>query len=230
MRLTKKYILFWESCFSNFYPVKIQYDDKLFLSSEHLFMYLKAQVFEDFEIAEQITKVGTPKEAKALGRKIKGFDEETWNEEREECMEIAVYEKFKQNESICNELLKEEYRGLSFVEASPLDKIWGIGLHYDDAQCDNSDNWQGLNLLGKTLDKVRVSILNEKKAYVVDRKPRKCPHCGSNTVVSIVYGEPSCDLWQDAEEGKIILGGCCITENDPTWGCTTCEIEIYKIN
>lgn len=161
MRLTDKYILFWESCFSNFYPAKIKYAGEIFLSSEHLFMYLKAMAFGDLEIAKQITKVGTPKEAKALGRKIKEFDEHTWNNMRESCMHIAVYEKFSQNENLCSELFKEEYRGLSFVEASPLDKIWGIGLHYDDPKCDDSENWQGLNLLGKTLDEVRTRLQNE---------------------------------------------------------------------
>ena len=30
------------------------------------------------------------------------------------------------------------------------------------------------------------------------------------------------------EDGKIALGGCCISNDDPIWKCTECELDIYK--
>ncbi|ADI02375.1 hypothetical protein [Syntrophothermus lipocalidus] len=50
-----------------------------------------------------------------------------------------------------------------------------------------------------------------------------CPECGSNNVVPIVYGLPTWELRQKAEEGKIRLGGCCIYENSPRFACNDCN-------
>ena len=228
MRLTDKYILFWETCFSNFYPCKIKYENSIFFSSEHLFMYLKAMHFENEDIADLIAMVGTPKEAKALGRKVKNFDEGSWAVYREDYMRIAVYEKFAQNPDLCKELLSDKYFLRQFVEASPLDTIWGIGLHYDDALCDKTENWKGLNLLGKTLTKVRSELINEMHPYSCIRKPQICPICGEKRIVPILYGEPMEYLMKEEEDGKVILGGCCITEFDPQWGCVNCGMNFYK--
>lgn len=228
MRLTDKYILFWESCFSNFYPCKIEYENSIFFSSEHLFMYLKAMHFENEDIADLIVVAGTPKEAKTLGRSVKNFDETKWEVHRDFYMNIAVFEKFSQNEDLCAQLLDSKYFKLQFVEASPLDTIWGIGLHYNDILCNDKEYWKGLNLLGETLDKVRSELLNEKRIVSSPRKPRICPICGDNHIVPILYGEPTAEAVAEADAGKIILGGCCLTENNPTWGCTSCQIEIYK--
>ena len=60
------------------------------------------------------------------------------------------------------------------------------------------------------------------------RKPKKCPICTSADVVDIIYGIPSYELFQQAENRKVALGGCCITDDDPKWKCLDCEIEIYK--
>lgn len=49
------------------------------------------------------------------------------------------------------------------VEASPLDKIWGIGLARDNADASNPKKWKGLNLLGKALMAVREDLRNNKK-------------------------------------------------------------------
>jgi len=57
-------------------------------------------------------------------------------------------------------LLSDKYKGKSFVEGSPVDNIWGIGIHEDDAS-DDTSNWKGQNLLGKALDTVRMRILKQ---------------------------------------------------------------------
>ena len=64
----------------------------------------------------------------------------------------------------------------------------------------------------------------------IKRKPRKCPQCGSSRIAVILYGMPeySPELAKSLKEGKIELGGCCISNDDPKWKCTECELDIYK--
>ncbi len=70
------------------------------------------------------------------------------------------------------------------------------------------------------------------KYYYSKHKPRKCPKCGSNKVAAILFGLPvySEKLQQDMDSGKIVLGGCCVTDHDPTWQCVDCGTGIYKEN
>lgn len=64
--------------------------------------------------------------------------------------------------------------------------------------------------------------------YTSKEIPQKCPKCNSNRVVNIVYGYPAPETFREAENGKIALGGCCITDDDPSWLCFECNVEIYK--
>ena len=54
---------------------------------------------------------------------------------------------------------------------------------------------------------------------------KKCPKCGSKNLVKIVYGIPSYELFQEAEVGKVKLGGCVIIEGNPEYFCIDCEHE-----
>ena len=127
-------------------------------------MYLKAIYFNDFETAEQIKQATTPKEAKKLGRRVRGFKESQWEEVRENFMYQSIDMKRRADSNFEKELLKEEYRDKTFVEASPFDKVWGIGLKEDDLRADNEEMWLGLNLLGKTLTKLRDDIIRDKES------------------------------------------------------------------
>jgi hypothetical protein len=60
--------------------------------------------------------------------------------------------------------------------------------------------------------------MNETKA-----EPSKCPECGSSKALPILYGYPSSKALKDAEEGKIVLGGCAIWDGAPTWRCAECS-------
>ena len=71
---------------------------------------------------------------------------------------MAVLQKFLQNEDLQKELLLEEFNGIHFVEASPYDRIWGIGFSVESAMLVDKKLW-GQNLLGKSLDHVRAQIL-----------------------------------------------------------------------
>ena len=57
-------------------------------------------------------------------------------------------------------------------------------------------------------------------------KPDDCPECGSKKVASIRYGLPMLfdeELKRRLNAGQIILGGCCITDDDPLWQCVECQ-------
>ena len=57
-------------------------------------------------------------------------------------------------------------------------------------------------------------------------KPRStpvCPQCRSENVVPIVYGYPGPEAAQSAEQGRIHLGGCCVSGRDPEWHCEDCD-------
>ena len=72
---------------------------------------------------------------------------------------MGVYNKFSQNPELKKLLLK--YPNHKFVEASPYDRIWGIGMREDAFGVTNEDNWLGLNLLGKIISQVRDELKNE---------------------------------------------------------------------
>ena len=149
MKVTETHVYFWGGIYSNFFECNIEYDDHQFHSSEQLFMYLKALHFEDDDIAERIIESTSPKEAKRLGRLIKNFDEHSWLQVREFCMNEAVTTKFNQNPLLKKQLL--EHKGKTFVEASPYDCIWGVGLIENDPKILDETKWRGLNLLGKCI-------------------------------------------------------------------------------
>ncbi len=171
MRVTKNFVFFWGSIFSNFYPyenksiatesvkpLNFEADGNVWKTSEQYFMWLKAMHFEAYDIAKKIEKCERPEQAKSLGRKIKNFDDEEWAKASNQCMYKAVFAKFSQCKELKEELLSPKYDGKEFVEASPLDKIWGIGLHFNDRACDNRENWLGQNKLGKVINKVREDL------------------------------------------------------------------------
>jgi ribA/ribD-fused uncharacterized protein len=52
---------------------------------------------------------------------------------------------------------------LEIVEASPEDKIWGIGLHETDPRAWDKSTWQGTNWLGEAIIRVRQTLKEETK-------------------------------------------------------------------
>jgi ribA/ribD-fused uncharacterized protein len=105
-----------------------------------------------------ILEARTPQGAKSLGRRMRFFDEKKWEAEREAAMYNAVFEKFSQNPDLKEILLAPLFDGKKFVEGSPVDRIWGVGIKWDNLAISNEKNWNGLNLLGKTIDKVRNDL------------------------------------------------------------------------
>lgn len=142
------------ACLSNFYPCKFEFNGKTFNFSEQCFMYQKAILFNDFEIAKQVLNETDVRKIKVLGRKVKNFNNELWDKHKEDFMFNACYAKFSQNDKLKDFLLSTGNHEI--VEASPVDNIWGIGFSSDNAM-ENVDKW-GQNLLGKVLMKVREDL------------------------------------------------------------------------
>lgn len=127
-----------------------------FNTCEKYMMYQKAKLFNDNESMATILKVHAPFKIKKLGRKVSGFIQKDWDNVKEEIIYKANLLKFSQNEKLKNQLLEtEEY---ILAEASPYDKIYGIGLYPNDVLVQNPSNWKGENLLGKALMRVRTEL------------------------------------------------------------------------
>lgn len=62
------------------------------------------------------------------------------------------------------------------------------------------------------------------------QKPRRCPECGQSPLANIIYGMPAFDenLERKINEASITLGGCCISDDDPTWERTHCGLKIFR--
>lgn len=113
----------------------------------------KAALFDDQENRAQVLRAPTPNAAKALGRKVRGFNDKVWLQHRYDIVVRANQAKFSQNQQLNEYLLQTGSRVI--VEASPVDNVWGIGLAQDSADANNPNLWKGLNLLGFALMQVR---------------------------------------------------------------------------
>ena len=169
-----EYIYFWKctkgpdgelgpGCLSQWWPSPFKIGEQVYPTAEHFMMYSKATLFEDEEIARQILETESPKEVKALGRKVENFDSQLWMEHRFAIVLRANLAKFSQNEDLKKYIFTTGNAIL--VEASPTDKIWGIGLDEEAARQVSPQDWDGLNLLGFALMRTR-SLLESGLEYV----------------------------------------------------------------
>lgn len=74
-------------------------------------------------------------------------------------MVIACLRKFQQNADLRKQLLETD--DAQFVEASPFDMYWGIGMGLDDSNLRNPKKWRGQNVMGKLLTKLRDILQNQ---------------------------------------------------------------------
>ena len=116
-------------------------------------MAAKARLFSDSDAEKRILAAGPPGAAKSIVREVRGFVENVWVQHRFEIAVRGNLAKFSQNTELGSFLRGSAKRVL--VEASPVDRIWGIGLEADAPHATNPREWRGLNLLGFALMKVR---------------------------------------------------------------------------
>ena len=162
-----KYLFFWGhkksksgeitySCFSQWWTSPFVVQNVKYHTAEHWMMAQKARLFNDEENYNKILAAKSPAEAKLLGRQVRKFEEKIWIEERDKIVIQGNLEKFKQNIELKQFLINTKERIL--VEASPVDRIWGIGLSGDNEKAQNPKQWKGLNLLGFALMEVRDEL------------------------------------------------------------------------
>lgn len=166
MRKTNTHLFFWDTIYSQWFtrPDRPLFKEGQleFWTAEHYMMYHKAKLFGDEDVMAECLKAHHPNHVKGLGRDIQTFDQTTWNTHKLDIVVRGNCLKFRQNEDLKEQMFAD--KDLKLVEASPYDKIWGIGLHYTDDKVLNEANWQGENLLGQALMLVRTSLLNEESA------------------------------------------------------------------
>jgi ribA/ribD-fused uncharacterized protein len=159
-----KYLFFWghqptrdgsisKTCFSQWFAANFTIENHHYPTAEHYMMAEKARLFGDEEIRSAILTAVHPKQAKDYGRKVRNFDPVLWETQRLPIVVAGNLAKFQQNLPMQKFLLGTGDRLL--VEASPVDKIWGIGLAADHPDAEYPEKWPGLNLLGIALMEVR---------------------------------------------------------------------------
>ena len=148
-----------KSCFSQWYDVYFEVDGEQYHTTEQYMMASKARLFGDEDTRSEIMNSYSPAEYKKLGRKVKGFDATIWDEKKLDIVVEGNKAKFGQNQDLKEFLLATDNAIL--VEASPYDKIWGIGLDREAALNGSVEDWDGENLLGCALMEVR-DWLNDK--------------------------------------------------------------------
>ena len=162
-----KYIFFWghtpdkdgnigKSCFSQWWVAPFNVNGIIYKTAEHWMMAEKARLFNDAKNLEEIIKSNTPMEAKQWGRKVTGFTPEKWDEHKYEIVKLGNIHKFSQHPELKEFLLNTKNRVL--VEASPRDRIWGIGMGTSNEKAENPLLWRGKNLLGFALMEVRDEL------------------------------------------------------------------------
>ena len=159
MKTTDKGVYFWSGIYSQWNKSDFTIDGMKFTTAEQYMMYKKALLFEDEEVANAIMRTNNPREQKALGRKVRGFDADVWNAVCRDYVYEANYAKFTQDPNLMEQLMATGDKEI--VEASPKDRIWGIGLHYDDERVHDKSQWQGKNWLGEAIMRARTQILTE---------------------------------------------------------------------
>jgi ribA/ribD-fused uncharacterized protein len=145
------------SPFSQWYRCTFTVGEHTFNCAEQYMMHGKAVLFGDEDVAREILAADHPKTHKALGRKVANFDDARWKAQRCEIVRAGNRAKFSQNAELKAQLLAT--RGTTLVEASPYDRIWGIGLSAKDPRALDPKQWKGQNLLGKILTELREELL-----------------------------------------------------------------------
>lgn len=186
MRITPSHVYFWFGPFSNWFkpcyfsgqdalgellprlrhrdwkipaeshPSTVLIANHRFHCGEQWMMAIKAWIFGDDRRLKAILQAWEPKEHKSLGRSVSDFDPEIWEDISVDVVVSGSISRFGSNSAILSELLATGDRVL--VEGSPYDRVWGVGLKFDDPKIEDPRNWRGRNLLGVALVEARDEL------------------------------------------------------------------------
>lgn len=165
---TYKFLFFWghtpsadgkitETCLSQWWMCDFTVNGVLYSCAEQYMMAEKARLFQDEEMLDRIMHAKYPKEIKAYGRAVKNFSQAVWENACYELVKRGNLAKFSQNSELWEFLKNTKQRIL--VEASPRDRIWGIGMGKNNPDVFCPSKWRGKNLLGFALTEVRDTLL-----------------------------------------------------------------------
>ncbi len=157
MRETEDFYFFWRHQFGQWTLRQMTDPDGVnYNCCEQYMMYKKARLFADQATAEAILAEPDPACQQQLGRQVKGFSAALWQQHRVGIVWYGNYLKFSQHADLLHRLLATEHKILA--EASPDDRIWGVGLAAENDAILEPDNWTGQNLLGNILMSVRSAL------------------------------------------------------------------------
>jgi ribA/ribD-fused uncharacterized protein len=158
------YIFFWQTdkgalspgCFSQWQRSYFVADNNRYNCAEQYMMGRKALIFNDLETFDKIVSANHPKQIKSLGREVRNFNATLWDNVKYSVVLNGNFYKFTQNDEMLKILISTGDKII--VEASPLDKIWGVGLSEENSIIENPNDWKGKNLLGFALMEVRDEL------------------------------------------------------------------------
>jgi ribA/ribD-fused uncharacterized protein len=144
-----------DAVFSQFWPCRFVVDGQTYLTAEQFMMAGKARLFDDRAALAAILAERNPAECKAIGRKVRDFDEERWAAARFDIVTRGNVAKFGGGPLRAYLLATGDDIP---VEAAPRDQIWGIGLSRDDERSRDPRTWRGRNLLGFAIMRARAIL------------------------------------------------------------------------
>ena len=156
----ERFTYFWRGPFSQWHICKLKVDSVRYTCAEQYMMACKARYFGDQEAEFKIMELKNPRDQKAIGRLVKGFDAAKWNEVAKKFVYEGNLAKFGNNPTMTRYIL--ETGDKEIVEASPYDTIWGIGLGAGDPKRFDKAEWLGTNWLGEVLMDVRKTLRGAK--------------------------------------------------------------------
>ena len=165
-----RFVFFWRptpeedgslgpGCLGQWWPGEFTVEGVTYRCAEQYMMAGKARMFGDREVLAQILAAAHPRLLKALGRKVRGFDEAAWKARRYQLVLEGNLAKFGQDPALKRYLLSTGDRIL--VEASPMDRIWGIGIGEQNPGARDPMKWKGQNLLGFALTQARDMLAGQ---------------------------------------------------------------------
>jgi ribA/ribD-fused uncharacterized protein len=212
-----RYLFFWghqperdggagRGCLSQWWPAPFAANGQTFATAEHYLMWRKAKLFRDDETAAKILGCAHPQQAKGLGRQVHGFDQVVWDAHQFDIGLAGNVAKFSQHDALCEFLVGTGERVL--VEASPIDRIWGIGLAAEDPRAGDPARWRGRNLLGFVLMAARAVLRSSPAAH-----PPAAGAGATRAMLPLVLPvsapesvRPPARIWTDEEWARIALG------------------------
>lgn len=190
---------------SNFYVSPFEINGTVYNSSEHYFMYQKAKLFDpDGDAIKKMSNDLTPNQVKKLGRQVKNFDSDVWAEKGRVHMFHALTAKFTQNPELGALLLSTGHNLIG--EASPFDRIWGVGLGVSKPGVYDPAQWKGTNWMGALLMAVRGSLRQN-----IDRVGDYCWFGGDK-------------LYYQSEAGILMI--CIRSFSSRRWACSSRFLEL----